>query len=518
MKADIHATIDGAALLTPTVRIDKWNNDLEFKYMTEGSYSWQTASISLDYNATDGFTEYSYDDLKKALQGKLDGVKANTFEVDVTADGVVIRMKKPGVDNRMQWNEQSYYNSFKGGFYHNVLRRPEEQHKDFKVEPKNGITANATYAMGRKDLAHNTTEITEGVNDVLSLDFTYGGTEADPYAGTEVKLTMKLDPGFYSGEQMAAHIQTKLSEQLEKAGLDKNLIQAKIGGGINTGVSGSNDENALVFMLSSEAEMPDKRPGAQYVIDGIGGNAAFSVFYQTDGDIRVAFVTGTKDVSNGTEIPEDSQLSFDVDGEHYEIEVPKGSYSSEELVTKLNEELGKAQAPLVAKISHGNLTLMHTKYGKHPITNIEGNAKRFLFFEEKGEKQDKDIWIRVGDMSGDGVTVERPWMNTESLKINSLTISKHKYAQKAIGRLKEALTKVSDVRTYFGSKQNRLESTIRNNENKAENGTAADIRLRDTDFGKETVNNSLASIVEQAGASMMAQLLRNTQLALQLLK
>lgn len=519
VKADTQATIDGAKLLTPTVRIDQWNNDLTFRYKTAGSSLWKTASFSLDYNTADGFTEYSYDDLKKALQGKLDGVSADTFEADVTADGVVISMKKPGADNIMLWDTRDDYNSFSGGFYHNVLRRPEEHHKDFNVEPKKGITTNATYAMGRKDLAHNTTEITEGVNDVLSLDFTYGGTEANPYAGTEVKLTMKLDPGSYSGEQMAAHIQTKLNEQLEKAGLEKNLIQAKIGGGINTGVSGSNDANALVFVLSDEAEMPDKRPGAQYVIDGIGGNAAFSVFYQTDGDIRVAFVTGTKDISKGVDIPEDSQLSFDVDGQHYDIDVPKGSYSTEDILKKLNEELAAKNAPLTAKMSHGNLTFTHTKYGKHPITNMEGDAKRFLFFEENGEKRgEKEIWIRVGDMSGDGATIERPWMNTMSLQINSLSISKVKYAQKAMERLKKAVTKTSDVRAYFGAKQNRLESTIRNNENKSENGTAADTRLRDTDFGKETVDNSLASIMEQAGASMMAQLLRNTQLALQLLK
>lgn len=518
VKADTQATIDGAKLLTPTVRIDQWNNDLTFRYKTAGSSLWKTASFSLDYDTADGFTEYSYDDLKKALQGKLDGVSADTFEADVTADGVVISMKKPGADNIMLWYSQDN-NSFSGGFYHNVLRRPEEQHKDFNVEPKKGITTNATYAMGRKDLAHNTTEITEGVNDVLSLDFTYGGTADDPYAGTEVKLTMKLDPGSYSGEQMAAHIQTKLNEQLEKAGLEKNLIQAKIGGGINTGVSGSNDANALVFVLSDEAEMPDKRPGAQYVIDGIGGNAAFSVFYQTDGDIRVAFVTGTKDISKGVNIPEDSQLSFDVDGQHYEIDVPKGSYTTEDILKKLNEELAAKNAPLTAKMSHGNLTFTHTKYGKHPITNMEGDAKRFLFFEENGEKRgEKEIWIRVGDMSGDGATIERPWMNTMSLQINSLSISKVKYAQKAMERLKKAVTKASDVRAYFGAKQNRLESTIRNNENKSENGTAADTRLRDTDFGKETVDNSLASIMEQAGASMMAQLLRNTQLALQLLK
>lgn len=514
--ADKQAAIYGTALLTPTVKINKWNNDLTFRYQTSGSI-WKTASFALDYNQADGFTEYSYAGLKKALQDKLDDVEAGVFEADVTADGVVIRMKKKGVDSRMLWNSPAS-NSFSGGFYENVLRGPRELHKEFTVEPVRGKAIGATYAMGRKDLANNTTEISEGVNDILSLDFTYGGTEADPYGGKEVTLTMKLDPGSYGGQEMADHIQEKLNEQLKAAGLEENLIQAKIGGGINTGVSGSNDANALVFVLSGEVDLPDKTPGAHYIIDGIGGNAAFSVFYQTDGDIRVAFMTGTKDISDGVDIPADSKLSFDVDGGHYEIDVPKGAYSTGDILRNLNDELGRVQAPLVAKMSHGNLTFMHTKYGKHPITNLEGDAKRFLFFEENGEKEAEDkIWIRVGDVSGDGVIIERPWMNTKSLRINSLTISKYKYAQKAMNRLKDAVTKVSDVRSYFGATQNRIESTIRNNDNKVENTTAAESRIRDADFAKETVDNAIANILEQAGASMMAQIRQNSRLALQLL-
>lgn len=514
--ADKQATIYGTALLTPTVRIDQWNNDLTFQYRTPGS-AWKTASFTVDYDAAAGFTQYSYDDLKKALQGKLDSVEAGVFEADVTVDGVVIRMKKAGANSQMLWNSQSN-NSFSGGFYQNVLRGPRELHKDFTVEPVKGNSISATYAMGRKDLANNKTEIAEGVNDVLSLDFTYGGTEADPYGGREVTLTMQLDPGTYSGQEMADHIQKKLNEQLKAAGLEENLIQAKIGGGINTGVSGSNDANALVFVLSGEADIPDKTPGSYYIIDGIGGNAAFSVFYQTDGDIRVAFMTGTKDISGGVDMPKDSNLSFDVDGGHYEIEVPKGAYAAEALLKKINEELGRVQAPLVAKLSHGNLTFTHTKYGKHPITNLEGDAKRFLFFEENGEKEAEDkIWIRVGDVSGDGVVIEKPWMDTKSLRINSLTISRYKYAQKAMNRLKDAVKRVSEVRSYFGATHNRLESTIRNNDNKVENTTAAESRIRDADFSKETVDNATANILEQAGASMMAQTKQNSQLVLRLL-
>ena len=78
--------------------------------------------------------------------------------------------------------------------------------------------------------------------------------------------------------------------------------------------------------------------------------------------------------------------------------------------------------------------------------------------------------------------------------------------------------RVSDVRSYFGSTHNRLESTIRNNDNKAENTTAAESRIRDADFSKETVDNAITGILEQASASVMAQSRQNMQLALQLLK
>lgn len=497
----IHSAIEGAALRNPTVKINQWNDKLSFRlyYTDTSAYS---VNIALERK------EYTYDELKEELEKKLNAGLGTTdgrrMTVEVSADGVKIMAENPG--NLYRMDEKS----FSGGFYYNVLRRTAEQEYKTKPVVTKGRNENATYAVGRKDIRNVTTEITTGVNDTLTLDFTYGNTVK--------KLSMTLDAGKYSGSALVAHIQKKLNEQLVAEGLEPNLILANVGG-INTGVTGNNDKNALTFSLSNSIELPSKDKDTVYTIDGIGGNAAFSVFYQTDGDIRIAYVTGTKDVSGGVTMPKDSDLSFDVDGKRYTITMPAGKYSQEKMLEELNGQLKAAGAPVLAKVTDGMLTLSHTKYGKHQITNISGDAKKWLFFQENGQKEgQKDIWLRVGSESGDGVVIERPNVNTSFLGINSVTISKPKYAEKALARVKKAVTTVSSVRSYFGSMQNRLEHTINQNNNTVENTQAAESAIRDADMAKEMMAMSQSGILENVGQSIMAQANRSRQDVLSLLQ
>ncbi|MDE5932297.1 MAG: flagellin, partial [Lachnospiraceae bacterium] len=507
--SQIYSAVEGAALRDPAVKIDQWNKDLVFRYnylvtRTDGT----TYSASRNINITLDEKIYTYDELKKALEEKLNPTgtsKDAMLQVEVSEKGVKIIAGNPG---RGYYMEQS---TFSGGFYYNVLRRTAEQAVKTNCKVEKGSNSNGTYAVGRMDIRHNTTEITKGVNDTLTLDFTYGSNPT-------ITFSMTLEPGRYSGTNLVNHIQKKLNEQLVAAGLEPNLIQAQIGGR-STNVYGSNDNDALTFTLANNIKLPTDDKDAEYTIDGIGGNAAFSVFYQTDGDIRIAYVTGTKDVSSGVTIPKESDLSFDVDGEHYEITMPAGSYSQEKMLEELNGQLKAANVPVIARVTNGSLTLSHTKYGKHQITNISGDAKKWLFFEENGVKEgEKDIWIRVGSESGDGVVIERPAMNTSFLGINSVTITKPKYAEKALTRVKSAVTKVSSVRSYFGSMQNRLEHTINQNNNAAENTQAAESAIRDADMAKEVLEMSKASILENVSGSLMTQANRARQNVLSLLQ
>jgi flagellin len=78
-------------------------------------------------------------------------------------------------------------------------------------------------------------------------------------------------------------------------------------------------------------------------------------------------------------------------------------------------------------------------------------------------------------------------------------------ASRMIGMLDKAINLVSEKRADFGAKQNRLESTVRNNANIIENQSAARSRIQDTDFAAETANLTRAQILQQAGTAMLAQ-------------
>ena len=81
-----------------------------------------------------------------------------------------------------------------------------------------------------------------------------------------------------------------------------------------------------------------------------------------------------------------------------------------------------------------------------------------------------------------------------------------------------ALEKVSTVRSDLGAKQNRLEHTIANADNTAENLQAAESRIRDIDMAEEMVKYSKDSILQQAAQSMLAQANQASQGVLSLLQ
>ena len=87
----------------------------------------------------------------------------------------------------------------------------------------------------------------------------------------------------------------------------------------------------------------------------------------------------------------------------------------------------------------------------------------------------------------------------------------------AIDAIADAISKVSSQRSALGAVQNRLEHTISNLDNVAENTTSAESAIRDTDMATEMVNYSKNNILAQAGQSMLAQANQSNQGVLSLL-
>lgn len=82
----------------------------------------------------------------------------------------------------------------------------------------------------------------------------------------------------------------------------------------------------------------------------------------------------------------------------------------------------------------------------------------------------------------------------------------------------KAIKTVSELRSKLGANQNRLEYTIKNLDNAAENLQAAESRIRDTDMAKEMVEFTKQNILQQAAQAMLAQANQAPQGVLQLLR
>lgn len=90
-------------------------------------------------------------------------------------------------------------------------------------------------------------------------------------------------------------------------------------------------------------------------------------------------------------------------------------------------------------------------------------------------------------------------------------------AQTTLENIDKYIAYVDKTRGELGAVQNRLESTISNQSNIAENESDARSRIRDTDYAEEAANLSQQNIIQQAATSMLTQANSRPQIALSLL-
>ena len=100
----------------------------------------------------------------------------------------------------------------------------------------------------------------------------------------------------------------------------------------------------------------------------------------------------------------------------------------------------------------------------------------------------------------------------------NVNVANYDAANASITAIQSAINQVSSQRSALGALQNRLEHTIANLDNVAENTQAAESRIRDTDMASEMVEYSKNNILAQAGQSMLAQANQSTQGVLSLLQ
>ena len=90
-------------------------------------------------------------------------------------------------------------------------------------------------------------------------------------------------------------------------------------------------------------------------------------------------------------------------------------------------------------------------------------------------------------------------------QLNTVDISTVSGANDAISILDGALSQVNSIRADLGAIQSRFESTISNLSTTSENLSAARSRILDADFAVETAALTRATILQQAGISVLSQ-------------
>ena len=131
--------------------------------------------------------------------------------------------------------------------------------------------------------------------------------------------------------------------------------------------------------------------------------------------------------------------------------------------------------------------------------------------------------LQVGANAKQSMSIEIGDMRAEALGVaddqgEALSVKTSQDANKAIKAFDAALNAVSSQRANLGAVQNRLEYTISNLDNTAENLTSAESTLRDVDMAKEMMEYSKNNILNQAAQAMISQANQQPQNVLQLLR
>jgi|BioPla2DNA2_1021312.scaffolds.fasta_scaffold17831_1 flagellin len=494
-----YSSITGRKSIKDGIIIDETNNSFSFTYWEDDKdYKIDVKLPESTYaNSTD--VEHA---LQDAINTALKGIELEEDSLIVTLSGgcIKIRAANPGSSYKLDAFSGSFYDSF--FFQRDEVRLVPTPASGFANSDRHQLA----YIVGRENLIDDVV-IDPYVNDILIFDFQIGTTKET--------FELTLSPGKYSPEELVAEIQGKIDQQLAAKGLESYPITVQIGG-VDSGTA-VDDTNKLVIKHVPPDDGTNNN--GTYIIDGVRGTAAYTVFYKSQGEPRPTHTVGSLDLRSGASIITgvNDTFTMDINGEEKSIVLEAGNYPPEELLQAINVLLDKEELGIVASYFEGRLKLSFKEPGMQTIDAIRGNAKDTLFFEVNSRAVHESEHFQVGANSGQALTADHSRISTELLRINTVMIHKAEAANKALTRLDNAISFVSSERGRMGALHNRLDDIIQNNDHYRENLTAAESRIRDADMAQEIMEHVKTSLLQQSAIAMLTHAQVNPQAVLQLL-
>lgn len=169
--------------------------------------------------------------------------------------------------------------------------------------------------------------------------------------------------------------------------------------------------------------------------------------------------------------------------------------------TYLSEDREKIQDEIEQLVSEVDRIASQTQFNKMNLLNGSFKGKNF----QVGANDNQTIGVSIDNLS------------SNALGIDGIKTT-YKNNQATMGTIDTAITKVSTQRSKLGAISNRLDHTITNADNMAENLQSSESKIRDVNIASEMVSYSSMSIIQQAGQSMLSHANQATQGVLSLLQ
>ena len=199
------------------------------------------------------------------------------------------------------------------------------------------------------------------------------------------------------------------------------------------------------------------------------------------------------------------------------IQSANGTNSSAER-TAINEEvqqLIKEVRRVGTDTSYGgNLKILGPDVSD-TVFQVGSNAYQTISLTMKSLSKLVTVTASVNIPNSRGTNVATIDQNTT---LSNMTVLSAADSQKTIAFMSEIIRQVDSYRAELGAVQNRMESTISNQENVIENVSDARSRIRDVDYAVETANMTQQSIIQQASTTILTQANQKTQIAMNLLQ
>lgn len=484
-----------SALQSGPIVIDDSNNEIEFTY--KSGQGEETVKITVESK-----TYASRADFVAAINSKLSEADLAKFKFDIDSSSKKIQLI--GLEAGIGFE----FKGLSGSLYEEFFKREEFIHTGYGYQ---GSTRREgeTYILGRQPIGQEI-EIFPNINQVLTFDV----YENDKTTTVDVIL----EPKTYQRADFVVAFNAALKEGLERAGLKEDLMTAQIG--IANDKPPVSYEKSDKFVLRFNEHNDGRNDSGTYQIQGVRGTAAYTYFYNSQGDPKPSYVVGITDLSAGAVIEAglNDEFTLDIDDITKTFTIPSGNYTQETLLVELNRLLTSEKSGLIASYDNDKLKFSNREYGAIPIDGFAGSARDFLFFRTERREEQQELKFQIGANAGQSIEYNRVRLSDQLLRVNTLSIAHRNGAEKALGRLTNAISSLNEKNGYVGAIENRLDHIIRVNEVNVENLVAAESRIRDADIAKEMLEQVKQSILLQTNQAMMSHAKQFPEGVLQLLK